>query len=46
MMRDSGDPQYASVKEALKMDLQQWMMEQGDLGLESEMAVPLWERIN
>jgi uncharacterized sulfatase len=42
----AGDPQYASVKEALKMDLQQWMMEQGDLGLESEMAVPLWERIN
>jgi N-sulfoglucosamine sulfohydrolase len=40
------DSQYASTKEALKMELQQWMTEQGDLGLESELAVPLWKSNN
>ena len=42
----AGDPQFASRKEKLKQDLVQWMMEQGDLGLESEQAVPLWKRNN
>jgi uncharacterized sulfatase len=40
------DPQYATIKEALKVELEQWMVEQGDLGLESELAVPLWEKRN
>lgn len=39
----AGDPQYATRKEALKVELDQWMMEQGDLGMESELAVPLWK---
>jgi len=39
----AGDPQYAAIKEALKVELDQWMMEQGDLGMESELAVPLWK---
>lgn len=42
----AGDPQYASIKEALKVELEQWMKEQGDLGMESELAVPLWKRNN
>jgi uncharacterized sulfatase len=42
----AGDPQYASIMEQLKQELEQWMMEQGDLGLESELAVPLWESTN
>ena len=28
------------------LDLEQWMRQQGDMGLESELAVPLWERRN
>ncbi len=39
----AGDPQYATMKEQLKQDLVQWMMEQGDLGMDSELAVPLWK---
>ncbi len=42
----AGDPKYASKKEQLKQDLLQWMIEQGDHGLESEQAVPLWTRNN
>ena len=42
----AGEPQFASRKEKLKQDLVQWMMEQGDLGMESEQAVPLWKRNN
>jgi len=40
------DPRYTTVKEQLKQDLLQWMIEQGDHGLESELAVPLWKRNN
>jgi uncharacterized sulfatase len=42
----AGDPQYVTKKEQLKQDLEQWMMEQGDLGMDSELAVPLWKRNN
>ncbi|MCK5462224.1 MAG: sulfatase [Bacteroidales bacterium] len=42
----AGDPQYATMKEQLKQDLVQWMMEQGDLGMDSELAVPLCKRNN
>lgn len=38
----AGDPGYATIKEQFKRDLKQWMMEQGDPGLEAELAVPLW----
>ncbi len=40
------DPQYATVKKQLKQVLLQGMIEQGDNGLESELAVPLWKRNN
>ena len=36
------DPRYTTVREQMKHDLLQWMIEQGDHGLESELAVPLW----
>ena len=42
----AGDPQYADLKEHLKKELEQWMLEQGDQGLQSEWAVPLWQRKN
>ncbi|KPL26531.1 MAG: hypothetical protein AMS23_01360, partial [Bacteroides sp. SM1_62] len=42
----AGDPQYKVLREQLKRDLEHWMMLQGDLGLESELAVPLWESNN
>jgi uncharacterized sulfatase len=42
----AGVPQYADIKRELKAELEKWMRQQGDLGLESEMAVPLWKRRN
>ena len=42
----AGDPQYENIKRALKAELEEWMRQQGDGGLESEMAVPLWKRRN
>ena len=42
----ASDPQYTSDKERLRMALVDWMKQQGDLGLDSEMAVPLWKRNN
>jgi uncharacterized sulfatase len=42
----AGDPTYENMKETLKSDLEQWMQEQGDLGIKSELAVPLWKRNN
>ncbi len=40
----AGDSQYATLKEQVKQDLEHWMMEQGDLGIESELPVPFWKR--
>jgi uncharacterized sulfatase len=37
------DPKYADIKSKLKTKLDQWMADQGDMGMESEMKVPLWK---
>ncbi len=42
----AGDPQFADIREALRGELELWMKQQGDLGLESELLVPLWKRDN
>jgi uncharacterized sulfatase len=40
----AGDPQHAALKEKFRKELEKWMLEQGDQGIESELAVPLWQR--
>ena len=37
------DPAYAEIKSKLSLELDQWMKDQGDKGMEAEMSVPLWK---